>query len=162
MRNLFLSIFFVVIIQNCFSQDSYDRKVFYFFGSYDCAHCQDTVLQNRIADINSYLRQTSDSSQYHFVMVCFDKDLQKAVDFTRKFGEWDEISLGARYKNEMSLRLLNRTELPGTPHILVVNETLTARERFKSIPLIENEEIEVDLIGTANILNWIAEEARWF
>jgi len=90
-------------------------------------------------------------------MVCFDKDLTKAMEFTNKFGVWDEVSLGGRYQNEMALRLLNVSDIPGTPHIIMTNEIHQPGERFKSVPVVKEEVILIDKIGTNDILKWINE-----
>ena len=87
-------------------------------------------------------------------MVCFDNDIEQGIEFIKKYGYWDEISIGQRYYNALSLKYLNKTKIPGIPHIIVFKDIYSSLSNW-SIPVIKKRERLVDLVGGNEINEWI-------
>ena len=49
---------------------------------------------------------------------------------------------------------LNKTEIPGVPHVVVYRDLLVINEKL-SIPVIKERKLLVDLVGGTQIGNWI-------
>jgi hypothetical protein len=85
-----------------------------------------------------------------------DKDIEEGLKFIKKYGYWDEISIGNFYNNELALNYLNQTEIPGVPHVMVYRDLLVIKEKL-SIPIIKERKLLVDLVGGTQIASWINE-----
>jgi hypothetical protein len=83
-----------------------------------------------------------------------DKDIEEGLKFIEKYGYWDEISIGAFYNNELALSYLNKTEIPGVPHVMVYKDSLIKKEKV-SVPIIKERKLLVDLVGGTQIGDWI-------
>ena len=82
-----------------------------------------------------------------------DKDIEQGIRFTRKYPNWDEISIGQFYNNELMLVHLNRSQVPGVPHIMIYNDIL--RIGNYGIPTNQKRTLRVDLVGEKAIESWI-------
>jgi hypothetical protein len=83
-----------------------------------------------------------------------DENIEEGLKFIKKYGYWDEISIGKFYNNELALNYLNKTEIPGVPHVLVYKDILIKKEKV-SVPIIKERKLLVDLVGGTQIGNWI-------
>ena len=93
--------------------------------------------------------------QFKFVLVVMDEDVERGIQYTKKYPAWDEISIGKFYYNELMLQHVNKTQIPGVPHIMVYNDVLT-RGKF-NVPLIQKRSLLVDLLGAKTIDAWVNE-----
>jgi hypothetical protein len=87
-------------------------------------------------------------------MVCLNHDFDKALKFIKKHGDWDEISIGKSFANELALSLLNPSKNPKVPHIFVLKDK--HKKGKWSLPLIKERELMVDLAGDKQIHEWAA------
>jgi hypothetical protein len=85
------------------------------------------------------------------VMVCMDTDIVEGIQFLKRYGFWDEVSIGSHYKNELVLYYLNKTNIPGVPHILVFEDLY---ENDKA-PVIRERKLVVEKIGVNKIVEWV-------
>jgi hypothetical protein len=127
--------------------------VVYYFGATNCGFCTAPENIKKIKKIKTDFSMRDKGLKAKFVMVCMDEDIKEGLKFIKKYGYWDEISIGGFYKNELALYVLNRARIPGVPHILVFQDTL-ARGRW-NIPVLKKRKLLVDLVGGKEIEDWI-------
>ncbi|PEN12710.1 hypothetical protein CRI94_11825 [Longibacter salinarum] len=53
-----------------------------------------------------------------FVMVAMDTDIEEGIAFLKKYGSWDEVSVGSFYRNQPMMRHVNTLEVLGVPGAL--------------------------------------------
>ena len=148
---------FIIYASLGFTQDkSKETLVVYYFGATSCGFCN--VLENieKIKKIKTEFSEKNKDSNIKFVMVCMDKDIEEGLKFIKKYGYWDEISIGNFYNNELALNYLNKTEIPGVTHVMVYRDLLVIKEKL-SIPIIKERKLLVDLVGGTQIGSWINE-----
>lgn len=148
-------IILIILIQGILMYAGEQKKgdlVVCYFGSTDCTFCLKEEMVQCIKTMRSKFADIHKIDRVKFVLVCFDKDIEAGMKFVKKYGTWDEISIGSRYRNEMCLGYLNKTKIPGLPHILVF------RDRYgeKSIPVLKERKIVADLVGVKQIMKWAA------
>lgn len=137
------------------SQDSYkETYVVCYFGATNCGYCNIPANIEKIKQIkNEFFKKYPDFNT-KYVLVCMDRNIEEGLEFIKKYGYWDEISIGGFYNNELALNLLNTTKTPGVPHVMVYKDTYSKLEQF-SIPVIKERKLIVDLVGGTQIGNWI-------
>ncbi len=86
-------------------------------------------------------------------MVVMDDSLDQGYQFTKKYLPWDEVSVGKFYSNELMLEHVNRSPIPGVPHIMVYSDSLLIGKY--NIPLIRKRTLLLDLVGESAIGKWI-------
>lgn len=158
MSAVFIGIFLLAIILPGYGskeEEFEETLVVYYFGATNCGFCTAPENINKIKKIKTDFSAREKSLYAKFVMVCMDEDIKEGLKFIKKYGYWDEISIGGFYKNELALSVLNRARIPGVPHILVFRDTLT-RERW-NIPVLKKRRLLVDLVGGKEIEDWIEE-----
>ena len=152
MKHLILLLLFVASIS--YSQTPSSRRVtVFYFGASDCGYC---LHKKHIANIDEIRRELAAKHapvRFKFVMVVMDDSLEEGYQFAKKYLRWDEIAIGSRYNNELMLEHLNRTELPGVPHIMLYLDSLQLDS--SNIPSIKNRKLLVDLVGETNIDKWV-------
>lgn len=131
-----------------------ETYVVYYFGATSCGFCNISENIEKIKKIKIDFSRKHPDSNIKYVMVCMDKNIEEGLKFIKKYGYWDEISIGNFYNNELALSYLNKTEIPGVPHVMVYKDLLTKREKM-SIPVIEERKLLVDLVGGTQIGSWI-------
>lgn len=134
---------------------SAETYVIFYFGSTDCAYCNMPANIEKIMTIKNEFPKLYPNAGVKFVLVCLDKDIEQGLVFVRKYGLWDEISVGSFYQNELALSYLNTAKIPGLPHIMVFKDIYSKTEKF-SVPLIKERRLMVDLIGGTQIEAWIS------
>lgn len=152
MKHLFLVLLFAV--STALSQTPSDNRltVFYFGGS-DCPFC---LHKKHIANIDRMRTELATKyvpTPFKFVMVVMDDSLDQGYQFTKKYLPWDEVSIGRFYDNELMLEHVNRTTLPGVPHIMIYLDSLQVGDG--NIPSIKKRKLLLDLVGESNISKWI-------
>jgi len=133
-----------------------ETLVFYYFASTQFGTCTAPESIERIKNIKTEFSEKYSESSIKFVMVCLNHDFDKALKFIKKHGDWDEISIGQSFANELALTLLNPSEIPKVPHILVF------KDRHKkgkwNLPLIKERKLMVDLAGEEQIKEWVEKD----
>lgn len=155
MKRILLSLPILLFGLSVHSQkDIQEQYVIYYFGATDCGYCNEAENIVNIKKIKSEFSQKYPEAQTKYVMVCFDNDIEQGLKFIQKYGYWDEISIGQRYLNDTSLGVLNETEVPGLPHIVVYKNEYAKHPQF-SVPTIKRKVALVDLVGGSQINAWI-------
>lgn len=126
--------------------------VFYFGGS-DCPYCVDEKNIANIDKMRTELPKTYAPMAVKFVMVVMDNGLDQGFQFVKKYMPWDEISIGQFYGNELMLEHVNRTPIPGVPHIMIYDDSLLLDK--SNIPTIKKRTLLLDLVGKSAIAKWI-------
>lgn len=127
--------------------------VVYYFGATNIGFC---ILPENIAkikEIKTDFPGKFEDSKIKFVMVCLDEDINDGLKFIKKYGFWDEISIGRAYHNELALFTLNRISTPEVPHIFVFKDRLSYG-KWK-LPVTKRRDLLVDLAGEERIDEWI-------
>lgn len=158
MSAVFIGIFLLAIILPGYGSEEEEFEeilVVYYFGATNCGFCTAPENIKKIKKIKTDFSAREKGLYAKFVMVCMDEDIKEGLKFIKKYGYWDEISIGGFYKNELALSVLNRARIPGVPHILVFQDTL-ARGRW-NIPVLKKRMLLADLVGGKEIEDWIEE-----
>ena len=95
----------------------------FYFGATSCGPCNRPEVIESIDKLRAEFDSVHPEYDTKFVMVVFDEDIETGLDFIKKYDYWDEVSIGSRYDNELSLDNLNKAEIPALPHILIYEET---------------------------------------
>lgn len=136
-----------------YSQDkSKEIYVVYYFGATDCYPCNTPKNIKNIKRIKAELPKKYSDKEFKFVMVTFDEDIEEGIKFIKKYGFWDEISIGKRYENELAMQRLNTAQLPGLPHIFIDQTFL-----IKNEPIVKSKTTIVELLGGKQIDQWVAD-----
>jgi hypothetical protein len=152
MRPFALGIIFLCI--QAFAQDSSKTvtTIFYFGGS-DCHFCVDRRNVQNINKMKGELPQHYHEMSFKFVLVVMDKEIDRGIRYSKKYPGWDEVCIGQFYDNELMLEHVNRSAMPGVPHIMVYRDSL--RIGKWNIPTISNRALLVDLAGEGAIDRWV-------
>lgn len=137
-------------------EESKETLVFYYFASTQFGTCAVHENIENIKKIKIAFSEKYNESSVKFVMVCLNHDFDKALKFIKKHGDWDEISIGKSFSNELALNLLNPSEIPKVPHILVFKDQ--HKKGKWNLPLIKERELMVDLAGDEQIQEWIEKD----
>ncbi|MBI3586971.1 MAG: hypothetical protein HY088_07575 [Ignavibacteriales bacterium] len=149
MRYILVCIF--VMSSFLYSQDkSKEVYVVYYFGATDCPPCNTPKNIENIKRIKAELPKKYSDKEFKFVMVTFDEDIEEGIKFVKKYGFWDEISVGKRYENELVMQHLNTAKIPGLPHIFV-NQTFL----INNTPTVKSKTTIVELLGAKQIDQWV-------
>ena len=154
MKTFFILIAFMA--SEALGQDSLKtvKTVFYFGGS-DCVYCVDPKNVENINAMRVNLPKTYKDVVFKFVLVVMDENLKEGIKYADKYPSWDELSIGQFYNNELMLAYLNRSSIPGVPHIMIYNDVLNLHTNGHSVPTIEKRTLLVDLVGERSIQGWI-------
>ena len=137
-------------------KQSEDILVFYYFGSTNIGFCTAAENIEKILRIREDLPLKYNNIRMKFVLVCLDEDMEAGFKYVKKYGHWDEISIGDAFRNELALNYLNTTEVPSIPHIIVFLNTITIGKW--NIPILKKRKILVDLAGEKQIGDWIKQD----
>ena len=128
--------------------------VVYYFGATNCGYCNVPENIEKIKQIKNEFYKKYPNFDTKYVLVCMDRNIEEGLAFIKKYGFWDEISIGSFYHNELALNYLNKTKIAGVPHIIVYKDNYEIGEY--SIPVIKDRKLVVDLVGASEITNWIS------
>ena len=95
---------------------------------------------------------------FRAVAVSLDWDPDSALVFLRRFGRWDEISVGGNWVSEAAVRYI-WSDLPGpasVPQVLVIERQL----ENESAVAVRGERLVRRLVGTDQIAAWVKSGAR--
>jgi hypothetical protein len=140
---------------------SYDARtgrevVMVFIGASFCgAHLQ-PGFPEAIEQAKLGLRRQAQSrgSGFRAVGVSLDWEPDSALVFLRRFGRWDEVSVGGNWVSEAALRYI-WSDLPGpasVPQLLVIERQLENGETAVSV---QGERLVRRLLGTDQIAAWV-------
>jgi len=152
-----VAFFLLVTIYTGFGSTQNESKevyVVYYFGATSCGFCNIPENIEKIKRIKIEFSEKYPDCNTKYVMVCMDRDIEEGLKFIKKYGYWNEISIGAFYNNELALNSLNRTEIPGVPHVMVYKDYLLKKKKF-NIFIRKERKLLVDLVGGTQIGNWI-------
>ena len=137
-----------------FSQTSSTHRItVFYFGSSDCPYCVDGKNIANINVMRTELPKKHAPTPFKFVMVVMDDSLDRGFRFAGKYVPWDEISIGQFYNNELMLEHVNRSRIPGVPHIMVYSDSLGMDT--SGIPSMRKRTPLLDLVGESAIGKWI-------
>ena len=128
-----------------------------YFGSTDCYYCN---IEKNISNISKMVTEIKDKYKQLNIkttIVSMDKDIAEGLKFIEKYTtkNWDEIAIGSFYKNELALTYLNKTKIPGVPHLVVIKHVTINGEY--NVPHSIVQEVVVDLVGGTEIDGWMKE-----
>jgi hypothetical protein len=140
---------------------SYDARtgrevVMVFIGASFCgAHLQ-PGFPEAIEQAKLGLRRQAQArgSGFRAVGVSLDWEPDSALVFLRRFGRWDEVSVGGNWVSEAALRYI-WSDLPGpasVPQLLVIERQLENGETAVSV---QGERLVRRLLGTDQIAAWV-------
>ena len=153
-RILFVHIIIIIAIGTFSFSEQEESLVFMFFSSTKCAHSTNEENIDAMKNIKQEFTEKYARYDIKMLMVCFDNPFEESLALVNRYGDWDEISLGQRYKNELALRDLNESMLPAVPHLIIYKDAYQPSERLKSIKIISTRKKLVDLIGFQQINEW--------
>lgn len=149
MKKMFLIL--TLFVSSLIASNDKQTLVIYYFGATSCGWC------NTPECVSSINKLRNEFSEYHkeyvvkFVMVCMDNNIEEGLKFISKYGYWDEISIGSFYNNELVMNYLDKTSIPGVPHVIVFQD-LYENERA---PIIKERKTIKDLVGAKQIKEWV-------
>jgi hypothetical protein len=126
-----------------------------YFGATDCYYCN---IDKNISNISKMVNEIKDHYKglnIKIMIVSMDKDIAEGLKFIEKYDtkKWDEISIGSFYNNELALTYLNKTKIPGVPHIVVIKH-VTVNGDY-NVPHTITDKVVVDLVGGTEIDKWL-------
>ena len=132
-----------------------------YFGATSCYYCN---VPKNIENINKMtvgIKKGNPAAQLKLVIVSMDKDLNEGQKFLDKYemSNWNEISIGSFYQNELALAYLNNTAIPGVPHLFVIKH-MTEIGKF-NVPIVKSSKILVDLVGGDQLDKWLDNSCRF-
>jgi hypothetical protein len=128
-----------------------------YFGATDCYYCN---IEKNISNISKMVTEIKDQYKdlkVKTVIVSMDKDISEGLKFIDKYTtkNWDEIAIGSFYQNELALTYLNKTKIPGVPHLVVVKHVTVNSDL--SVPVPVSDKVLVDIVGGTEIDSWLKE-----
>ena len=147
-----LNIFFLFIFLSI-SIFAQEHMTIFYFGATSCGPCNRSEVIESIKKIKSEFDSLHQGVKTKYVMVCLDEDISEGIKFIEKYGYWDEISIGSWSKNELVLENLNKSNMPGVPHIFVSRDTYEKANH--GVELIKTREFVKEIIGGDKIVEWV-------
>ena len=126
-----------------------------YFGAASCYYCN---VEKNIANINKMaiqIKKANSDLKLKLILVGMDKGITEGWNYVGKYelSNWDEVSVGSFYENELALSYLNSSEIPGVPHVMIIkHNTVTGKYNIKNT---ERQSIRIDLVGGDQIDKWI-------
>jgi len=152
MRILFI---FLIFISTTVYSKNPNKTVYtlFYFGASDCGYCVDSVNIARINKMRLELPRLRKDLSFKFVLVVMDTKIDEGIEFTKHYPNWNELSIGSRYNNELMMAHLNRSEIAGVPHVMLYKDNVQYDE--SNIPTIKKRTLLKDLVGQTKIKNWL-------
>lgn len=121
-----------------------------------CAASQDPGLAADIEKAKLTLRQHTSAKRVQFRAqgVALDWDVAAGYDFLRRFGQFDQVSVGANWLNDGGIKYIWR-DFPGDPvmpQIVLVSRDVTADANGVSVGA---ETVVERLVGIDAIRDWV-------
>jgi thiol-disulfide isomerase/thioredoxin len=128
-----------------------EHLTLYYFGATSCGWCNTPDCISSINKMHKEFKEIHKEYNVKFVMVCMDSDIKEGLKFIDKYGYWDEISIGSFYYNELVMNYLDKTKIPGVPHIIVFKD----QYENESTPIIKKRITIKDIVGEKEIKGWV-------
>ncbi|WP_441001499.1 TlpA family protein disulfide reductase [Fodinibius sp. SL11] len=151
MKRLSFLTFFLLLTTSVLAQNQ--LTVFY-FGATSCGPCNRPEVIESIDKLKAEFDSIHPKYNTKFVMVVFDEDMETGLEFIEKYDYWDEVSIGSRYDNELSLDNLNKTDIPGLPHILIYEETFEPVGDW-GIEVRESKKLVKEILEGTKVVSWV-------
>jgi hypothetical protein len=129
------------------------RFTIFYFGGSDCGYCNLPANIKNVNKMRSELPKHYKGRAMKFVLVVMDKDIERGLQYIKKYRRWDEVSIGEFYDNELMLEHVNRSKIAGVPHIMVYRDSLATDSL--NIPTINKRVLLKDLVGGKAIDAWV-------
>jgi hypothetical protein len=128
-----------------------------YFGATDCYYCNIEKNISNISKMVTEIKEHYKQLNIKTTIVSMDKDIAEGLKFIEKYTtkNWDEIAIGSFYKNELALTYLNKTKIPGVPHLVVIKHVTVDSDLSVPVPI--RDEVLVDLVGGTQIDGWLKE-----
>jgi hypothetical protein len=146
---ILLSIVFLNI-QIIFAGENKPNLVVYYFGATSCGWCNTPECVESIIKLHKEFAKLHKEYKVKFVMVCMDVNIEEGLKFISKYGYWDEISVGSWYQNELIMNYLDKTKVPGMPHVIVFKDIYENEEA----PIIKERKMIQEKFGARAIKEW--------
>ena len=101
----------LLFLSSSFAQE---RFTIFYFGATSCGPCNRPEVIESIKKLRVQFKNIHSDSETKFVMVCMDTNIEEGLKFIKKYGFWDEISIGSHYDNELVLACLSKTRFTRT------------------------------------------------
>jgi len=125
-----------------------------YFGATSCYYCNTPENIANISKMVNEIKTQYKGLNIKTLIVSMDEEIPMGLKFIQKYDTtWDEIAIGSFYKNELAIIYLNKTKIPGVPHIVVIKH-FTKKGEY-NIQQIVKDEILVDLVGGTQIDKWL-------
>jgi len=147
----------IMLDPSALKEEPEEFMVFFYFASIQFGSSSVPENIENIKKIKIEFSEKYKSASIKFVMVCLNHDFDKALKFIKKHGDWNEISIGKSFTSELALNLLNMSDIPKLPHILVFKYRHVKGNW--NLPVIKERELLADLAGDEEIKEW---EAKGF
>jgi hypothetical protein len=151
MKEIILLFVVFLNVKFLFSGNDKPTLVIYYFGAASCGWCNTEDCINSIKRLHKEFSGIHKEYIVKFVMVCMDTNIEEGLKFIGKYGYWDEISVGSHYKNELVMNYLDKTSIPGVPHVIVFRDLY----ENDSTPIIKERKTIKDLVGANKIKEWV-------
>ena len=154
MRTLYSS-FILFIVVGFYQLNAQDNgKTVYtvmYFGASDCGPCNRKEVIEAIHKLKTQFSKIHKLTEVKFIVVCIDTEIDIGIKFIKKYNDWDEFSIGSHYENEIAMQTLNKTQIPGMPHIIVYKDNIV---QVNDCSQIDKRETVIEVLGGDKIVEW--------
>lgn len=151
-----IALFLLIASSSAISQYSNKSQLtLFYFGGTDCYYCNLPENVKNINKMHSEFPKRYKNIPIKFVMVVMDKEIPVGLKYIKKYGYWDEISIGGFYNNELMLEHVNQAKVSGVPQIMVYHDSLSIDTL--GIPIISKRTQLLDLLGKDAINQWVSD-----
>jgi hypothetical protein len=130
-----------------------EKITIYYFGSTSCGPCNRPEVVESVKKIKEQFKVKYKEYNAKCVMICMDTEIEEGLKFVQKYGYWDEISVGSHYDNELAYISLNKTKIPGVPHIFVYLDEY--EKQANSTDIIKSRTLLKEIMGGEGIVAWV-------
>jgi hypothetical protein len=140
-----------------------EQLVVMYFGQSACVWSNKENLPGAINAIKRELREIATERGWSFMSIgtALDWSLEAGLDHLRKFGPFDEISLGYNWANSSAIKYLSEDTagLPAIPQVVVVRRKIATVDQGDGAVryVIEEEHVLARKVGAIEINKWVEE-----
>lgn len=143
----------IIITFFCTISFAQEKITIYYFGATSCGPCNRPEVVESVKKIKEQFKAAYKEYDVKCVMVCMDTEIEEGLKFVKKYGYWDEISIGSHYDNELAFISLNKTKIPGVPHIFVYHDVF--EKQANSTNIIKSRSLIKEVMGGEDIVAWV-------
>lgn len=155
MERLMKTTFTLIFLFLSTSLAAQEQITLFYFGATSCAPCNRPDVIESINTIRAEIDSVHSDYRVKLVMVSLDQDIETGYRYLQKYDYWDEVSIGTFYHNEHNLSHLNKTDLPGVPHIMIYKDEFS--DTGRGIQIIKKRISLINILGGDNIVTWVEE-----